>query len=235
MIFSIVNCNFLHDCFRAALESNFVRQNLHKWIDLIFGYKQKGLNAEKACNVFQHLSYEGSVDVDRLESKCEREACLQQIRDFGQTPAQIFNTPHPCAKKLIHTSTIDNSSYENTNSSVSYKTFESARDELVKLHSTISMFGGGNGDEIDDCAKLGSIVAVSADSRCGVTVDNVSRRSHLFCCPQNSIFLPCYDIGSIATDLNDKSAHNLPFLFMTRAIIVIWGYKNCSLKLFVNS
>lgn len=32
--------------------------NLHHWVDLIFGYKQLGLDAEKANNVFYYLTYE---------------------------------------------------------------------------------------------------------------------------------------------------------------------------------
>lgn len=37
---------------RQALESNVVRSNLHKWIDLIFGYRQSGQAAIDAINVF---------------------------------------------------------------------------------------------------------------------------------------------------------------------------------------
>ena len=33
-----------------ALESDIVSQNLHRWIDLIFGYKQTGEEAENAYN-----------------------------------------------------------------------------------------------------------------------------------------------------------------------------------------
>lgn len=35
---------------REALESDFVSAHLHEWIDLIFGYKQRGIEAEKAYN-----------------------------------------------------------------------------------------------------------------------------------------------------------------------------------------
>jgi len=37
---------------RQAFESEFVRRNLHQWIDLIFGFKQKGKTAVEAVNVF---------------------------------------------------------------------------------------------------------------------------------------------------------------------------------------
>ena len=30
-------------------------------------YKQRGKEAETACNVFYHLTYEGAVDLDRIE------------------------------------------------------------------------------------------------------------------------------------------------------------------------
>lgn len=48
---------------RLALESEQVSQNLHRWIDLVFGYQQRGEEAVKATNVFYYLTYEGAVDL----------------------------------------------------------------------------------------------------------------------------------------------------------------------------
>jgi len=52
-----VLCCRLH---RIALESEFVSAQLHKWVDLIFGYKQTGAEAEAAHNVFLPTSYQSN-------------------------------------------------------------------------------------------------------------------------------------------------------------------------------
>lgn len=39
------------------------------------------------------------MDVDAITSDAEREAIRQQIRDFGQTPSQLFRNPHPPSRK----------------------------------------------------------------------------------------------------------------------------------------
>lgn len=80
---------------RNALESNWVSENLHNWIDLIFGYKQRGEEAEKANNVFFHLCYEGAVDLDTIRDANDRHGIEVQIMEFGQVPKQVFTLPHP--------------------------------------------------------------------------------------------------------------------------------------------
>ncbi|KAK0642245.1 Beige protein-like protein 1 [Lasiodiplodia hormozganensis] len=80
---------------REALESPYVTKNLHKWIDLVFGYKQQGDAAVDATNVFHYLSYHGAKDLDNIDDPVERLATIGIIHNFGQTPHQVFQKPHP--------------------------------------------------------------------------------------------------------------------------------------------
>ncbi|BFG00947.1 neurobeachin [Drosophila madeirensis] len=89
---------------RMALESEFVSCQLHQWIDLIFGYKQRGPEAIRATNVFYYLTYEGSVDLDGILDPVMREAVENQIRNFGQTPSQLLMEPHPPRSSAMHLS-----------------------------------------------------------------------------------------------------------------------------------
>lgn len=95
---------------RMALESEYVSEHLHHWIDLIFGYKQRGEEAIKAHNLFFHLCYEGAVDLDHVNDLTKRHALEVQISEFGQVPKQLFTKPHVprlCSDHLRRLSSVD--------------------------------------------------------------------------------------------------------------------------------
>lgn len=79
--------------FRQALESDYVRENLPHWIDLVFGYKQTGKAAVDAINVFHPATYYGFNP--ELVSNVDREAFNSIIQMYGQTPRQLFRAAHP--------------------------------------------------------------------------------------------------------------------------------------------
>uniref|UniRef100_A0A673H2C4 Neurobeachin-like protein 2 n=1 Tax=Sinocyclocheilus rhinocerous TaxID=307959 RepID=A0A673H2C4_9TELE len=85
---------------RKALESEYVSAHLHEWIDLIFGYKQRGPAAVEALNVFYYCTYEGAVDLDAITDEKERKALEGMISNFGQTPCHLLKEPHPVRLSL---------------------------------------------------------------------------------------------------------------------------------------
>lgn len=95
---------------REGLESEHVSKSLHHWIDLIFGYKQRGEEAIKANNLFYHLCYEGAVDLDHINDLTKRHALEVQISEFGQIPKQLFKKPHVprlCTNRMRRLSSVD--------------------------------------------------------------------------------------------------------------------------------
>ncbi|CAF1046492.1 unnamed protein product, partial [Didymodactylos carnosus] len=77
---------------RQALESDYVIQHLHHWIDLVFGFKQTA--ALDAINVFHAACYYG-YPVDTVGDELTRIAHQSIIRTYGQVPKQLFHQQHP--------------------------------------------------------------------------------------------------------------------------------------------
>lgn len=108
---------------RQALESGLVSCQLNQWIDLIFGYKQKGPEAVRATNVFYYLTYEGALNLNSIDNPAVREGLEQQMISFGQTPAQLMTEPHPPRHSIM---------------TISPTMFQSCQDDLCMLMKFIS-------------------------------------------------------------------------------------------------
>ncbi|EKX72839.1 conserved hypothetical protein [Theileria equi strain WA] len=94
---------------RSALESEHVSRNLPGWIDLIFGYKQAGPKSVSSDNAFHPLTYLPSIHAGKLKPSAavasllrtmEPQAVSVQVREFGQSPIILFDTPHP--RRLVY-------------------------------------------------------------------------------------------------------------------------------------
>ena len=83
---------------RSALESEYVSCTLNDWIDLIFGYKQRGKEAENADNVFQSATYD-DFEYDKFD-EYKKQNYLLSIIELGQTPKKLFNEPHQKKKSV---------------------------------------------------------------------------------------------------------------------------------------
>eukprot|EP01100_Stratorugosa_tubuloviscum_P002777 TRINITY_DN1659_c0_g1_i3.p1 TRINITY_DN1659_c0_g1~~TRINITY_DN1659_c0_g1_i3.p1 ORF type:complete len:346 (+),score=73.74 TRINITY_DN1659_c0_g1_i3:146-1183(+) len=163
-----------------ALEGDYVSSNIHKWIDLIFGYKQTGEEALAADNLFYYLTYQRNFEENIYDSNY-RQALETQRREFGQTPKQIFFEPHPEKKDFQ----VDLQKVEVFNNFSLKLTLEST---IEKLHRKPISCIGLSSDSILTCSHDGSskmlLIKDKSIQRC-ITPSQLALSS----C--------CFDIGNI--------------------------------------
>eukprot|EP00796_Vickermania_ingenoplastis_P010593 gene10593-7359_t len=90
---------------RYALESDYVLNHVHEWIDLVFGIRRRGPLAVERCNVFQRMTY-GEAMVEALNQASSRQECdviISEVDNFGQAPRQLFTERHPAHCELAPT------------------------------------------------------------------------------------------------------------------------------------
>ena len=73
---------------RKCLENGNVSNTINNWIDLIFGYKAKGKEAQNAKNIYTEQSYQ--EDIDLIETK-DKDNYLRYV-EFGLIPNQLFKS-----------------------------------------------------------------------------------------------------------------------------------------------
>ena len=92
---------------REGIESQYVSNNLHTWIDFIFGCKQRDQEAVMSLNTFSKITYapekEGDFDVSLVNDPTLKAAYESQGYNYGQTPTQLFKTneSHPAKKPQL--------------------------------------------------------------------------------------------------------------------------------------
>ena len=95
-----------------AMESSLVSEKINEWIDLIFGYRQKGTEAIEHCNMLRGVCYSfdpNKLISDNVEDEIESvyediELKINEICEMGQNPQMLFNKSHP--RKERHQRTI---------------------------------------------------------------------------------------------------------------------------------
>ena len=73
---------------RKTLESDNIKIN--NWLDLIFGYKQKGEKGEEFHNLYSGNSYIGNVKIELFNDTDTRNA-LMRLVEVGMTPLKLFD------------------------------------------------------------------------------------------------------------------------------------------------
>ena len=114
---------------KTVLENEKVSKILQKWVDLIFGYKARGKEAELANNLFTEKSYQESININNEENK---ESILRQV-EFGLIPTQILNKS--CSKRHKKQNVLKGKEVFDTTAFISYNKCRKHSENINLKHS----------------------------------------------------------------------------------------------------
>lgn len=79
---------------RKILEHKKVSESLNFWIDMIFGFRQKGKDAVEVYNTYRRACYAfGNKELSKMDNS-ELDAVLYEAAELGVNPTQLFTKPH---------------------------------------------------------------------------------------------------------------------------------------------
>ena len=123
---------------RKLLESNKVSKNLNHWIDLIFGFQQRGPNAEKVLNTYRESVYPLSkADFEEMRKSGEIESYLYEKEEFGCMGKQLFTSKHK-EKEVNNKKIGEDKIFFNSNDKIENLTFEKIKHEHSNLNKKIA-------------------------------------------------------------------------------------------------
>ncbi|OHT07916.1 hypothetical protein TRFO_05026 [Tritrichomonas foetus] len=171
---------------RKFLESDYVSSHLNEWIDLIFGYRQKGTGAKESNNTFDPCLYEDVWTEENINDPAQHSMIEALLQHCGHIPNQLFKTPHP-TKKPFEIKPISKSMIFQTNK-VSESVFSSFFDisssttKCIVLSdfghlSTICIKAGSNPEILPTCTLSSSSSSSSTSIKTSSTSSNSMKNS----------------------------------------------------------
>ena len=127
---------------KKALEGDHISRKIRKWIDLIFGYKARGKDAELANNIFTEASYQENINLNNVENK---ESYLRLV-EFGLIPNQIMNKE--LVKKEKKEDVIKGKQITNSSGKFSYEKFNIKYNDNEKENLFVMKIGCFSDDKI---------------------------------------------------------------------------------------
>ena len=210
---------------RNFMENNC--ENINKWIDLIFGYNQRGENADFVNNIFMAQTYENMVKIE--EADPEIRESLMRLIEIGVTPYKIFfneNKERMNKNEFIKKSPIYSSSKGNflfENEELMNISFESNNYKLLNEKFNFKEKVGGN----DDYLKIIGIIPVN----------NIAKNYLLIFTNSNQFYDTKYNIlnedvvieeNKIYLIKNNSSKYSCSYIMSNLKKIPFIIYANCN-------
>lgn len=78
---------------KKIFENFYISKHITDWIDLIFGYKQNGIEAEKVFNILRKVCSSFNPE-NYCKEEYELELVINEINEMGMSPMQLFSKQH---------------------------------------------------------------------------------------------------------------------------------------------